>query len=93
MPDDDLFRRRAGVRLILSVRTDAELSLLFEASLQEVVHRAGQAWEAVKCHNGPRRAGRMPEKGDDLHEAVRQYPHRSRGRVEPPAALVASLAE
>jgi hypothetical protein len=52
MPDDDLFRWRTDVRLILSQRTDAELSALFEASLQEIVHRAGQAWAVVKSHSG-----------------------------------------
>lgn len=53
MPDDDLFRWRTDVRLILSM-PDAELSVLFEASLQEIVHRAGQAWALVKSHNGLR---------------------------------------
>ena len=54
MPDDDLFRWRADVRVILSVRTDAQLSVLFEASLQEIVHRAGQAWDVVRSRNRAR---------------------------------------
>jgi len=54
MSDDDLFRWRIDVRAILSVHTDAELSLLFEASLQEIVRRAAQAWAVVASHNGLR---------------------------------------
>jgi len=46
MPDDDLFRWRAHVRAVLAERCDAELSVLSEASLDEIVVRAGRAWSA-----------------------------------------------
>jgi len=46
LPDDDLFRWRADVRAILAGQRDAELSVLNEASIDEVVVRAGRAWAA-----------------------------------------------
>jgi hypothetical protein len=46
LPDEDLFRWRADVRAILAGRGDAELSVLNEASIDEVVVRAGRAWSA-----------------------------------------------
>jgi hypothetical protein len=47
LPDDDLFRWRADARAILSVGVDTELSALYEASLGEIVDRAGRAWSAA----------------------------------------------
>jgi hypothetical protein len=50
MPDDDLIRWRKDVRKILDWQDDdAQLSALYEASLEEIVSRAGQAWSAASA--------------------------------------------
>jgi hypothetical protein len=50
MPDDDLIRWRKDVRKILAWDDDdAQLSALYEASLEEIVSRAGQAWSAASA--------------------------------------------
>jgi len=46
MPDEELFRWRADVRATLAGHSDAEVSALNEASLDEIVVRAGRAWSA-----------------------------------------------
>jgi hypothetical protein len=46
LSDEGLFRWRADVRAILAGQRDAELSVLNEASIDEVVVRAGRAWAA-----------------------------------------------
>jgi len=54
MSDPDLFQWRANVRKILDVRHDAQLFALYEGSMDELVHRAGQAWAVVAAHNARR---------------------------------------
>jgi hypothetical protein len=45
-PDEELFRWRADVRAILAEHSDAELAALNQASVEELVERAGRAWSA-----------------------------------------------
>jgi succinate dehydrogenase flavin-adding protein (antitoxin of CptAB toxin-antitoxin module) len=47
MPDEELFRWRANVRVILDDHDDAEMAALNQASLDEIVDRAGRAWSAA----------------------------------------------
>jgi len=47
LPDEDFFRWRADARPILDEYRDAELSALYQASVEELVERAGQAWSAA----------------------------------------------
>jgi succinate dehydrogenase flavin-adding protein (antitoxin of CptAB toxin-antitoxin module) len=46
MPDEDFFRWRANARATLAEHSDAELSALNEATVDELVERAGRAWSA-----------------------------------------------
>ena len=56
MPDEDLFQWRNHARKILSEHPDAELAALYQASIQEIVDRAAQAWAAARNHGtGPAR--------------------------------------
>jgi hypothetical protein len=47
MPDEDFFRWRAHARTALAGRGDADLSALYEASVDELVNRAGKAWSGT----------------------------------------------
>jgi hypothetical protein len=54
MPDDDLIRWREDVRKILSEHHDDELAALYQASGQEIVVRAEEAWSAARsCGTEP----------------------------------------
>ena len=58
MPDEDLFHWRDEARKFLSEHPDVELAALYQASIQEIVDRAAQAWAAARNHGtGP---GRPP---------------------------------
>jgi hypothetical protein len=46
MPDEGLFRWRGDTRKVFAGQRGARLSAPWEASGQEIVHRAGRAWLA-----------------------------------------------
>ncbi len=48
MPDGDLIHWRENAREFLSGHRDDELAALYEASGQEIVVRAAQAWSAAR---------------------------------------------
>lgn len=50
MPDEDLFHWRDEARKILSECPDDELAALYQATIQEIVDRAAQAWAAARNH-------------------------------------------
>ena len=50
MPDDDLIHWREDAREFLSNHHDEELTALYQASIQEIVTRADQAWSAARNH-------------------------------------------
>jgi hypothetical protein len=57
MSDADLFQWRANVRQTLDGSDDAQLSALLAASMDEIVHRARQAWAVVDECNARRAVG------------------------------------
>jgi hypothetical protein len=48
MPDDDLIHWRESARKFLSEHHDDELAALYQASIQEIVVRAEEAWSAAR---------------------------------------------
>ena len=57
MSDPDLFQWRADVRQALILYDDAELAVLYEGSMDELVHRARHAWGVVVAHNARKITG------------------------------------
>lgn len=57
MSDADLFQWRANARQIVDRGDDPQLSVLLAASMDEIVHRARQAWAVVDECNTRRAVG------------------------------------